>query len=156
MCAVPPARLSERLSNILRAIPFALFSGRHVTALKRLITAIDLAPGLDARATYAIIDRELPKLSEAFYRHVGALMGGIVVEELLPEILTKLGQPTEQLNAEVIRLITGAGGIESYDLAAGIFGIVSALVMHDEPQLDHLLALERARCGPLSPARGEF
>ncbi len=69
-------------------------------------------------------------------------MGGIVVEEVLPEILTKLGQPTEQLNAEVIRLITGAGGVESYDLAAGIFGIVSALVMHDEPQLDHLLALD--------------
>ncbi len=131
-----------RLLNDFRFVRFALFSGHHVAALKRLIASIDLAPGVDARATYAIIDRELSKLNEAWYRHMGALMVGAVVEAGLPEILEKFGQATEQLNAAVARLLTGAGGVESYDLAAGVFSIVSALVTHNEPQLDRLLALD--------------
>jgi phosphohistidine swiveling domain-containing protein len=136
------APLSVRLLNLLRLIRFGLFSGLHLAALKRLIASIDIAPGSDALSTYAIVDRELPKLSEAWYRHMGALMTGAVVGTALPEILTKSGQPTEQLNAEVAKLLTGAGSVESYDLAAGIFSIVDALVAHDERQLNHLLALD--------------
>ena len=39
-------------------------------------------------------------------------------------------------------LLAGAGDVESYDIAAGIDRIVAALVEHDGPKLDRLLALD--------------
>ncbi|HYM44794.1 MAG TPA: PEP-utilizing enzyme, partial [Solirubrobacteraceae bacterium] len=138
----PRAPLSVSLLNCLGLIRFALFSGRHVAALKRLIASIDLAPGEDANATYASIDRELPKLSEAWYLHISASTLAGALASALPRILARGKGLTEQHNAETAKLLAGAKGIESYDIAAGIDRIVSALVAHDEPQLDHLLALD--------------
>jgi pyruvate,water dikinase len=116
--------------------------GRHVAKLDRLIASIDLVPGEDASATYATIDRELPKLSEAWYQHLGSsLLAGSLVGAL-PQILAKGKPPTEEDNAEVARLLAGAEDVESFDIAAGIDRIVAALVEHDGSELDRLLALD--------------
>ena len=137
----PRAPQSERLCNGLSYVSFMLF-GRHVAKFKRLIASIDLAPDEDARATYAKIDRELPKLSEAWYLHLGSsLLPGALVSTL-PMILARGQQPTEQQNAEVAGLLAGAKDVESYDIAAGIDRIVSALLEHDGSQLDRLLTLD--------------
>jgi pyruvate,water dikinase len=122
-------------------VSFILF-GRHVAKLDRLIASIDLTPGEDARATYATIDRELPKLSDAWYRHDGSsLLTGSLVGAL-PRILAKGKPPTLEVNAEVARLLAGAEDVESFDIAAGIDRIVAALVEHDGPELDRLLTLD--------------
>ena len=157
----PQAPQSERLRNGLSYVNFMLF-GRHVAKLDRLIASIDLVPGEDASATYAKIDRELPKLSEAWYQHLGSsLLAGSIVGAL-PQILARDQQPTEQQNAEVARLLAGAEDVESFDIAAGIDRIVSALVEHDGSELDRLLALDvkaaerflRHEASP--PARREY
>jgi pyruvate,water dikinase len=137
----PQAPQSERLRNGLSYVNFMLF-GRHVAKLDRLIASIDLVPGEDASATYATIDRELPKLGEAWYQHLGSsLLAGSIVGAL-PQILAKGKPPTEEDNAEVARLLAGAEDVESYDIAAGIDRIVAALVEHDKSELDRLLALD--------------
>jgi pyruvate,water dikinase len=137
----PRAPQSERLRNGLSYVNFMLF-GRHVAKLDRLIASIDLAPGEDASTTYAKIDRELPKLSEAWYQHLGSsLLPGSIVGAL-PQILAKGKPPTEEDNAEVARLLAGAEDVESYDIAAGIDRIVAALVEHDGSELDRLLTLD--------------
>jgi pyruvate,water dikinase len=156
----PP--LWVRLLNALRCGSFALFSGRHIAVSERLIASIDLTPGADAHATYAIIDRELPKLNEAWFQHTGALMIGGALASALPRILAKGGQPTERHNAEVAELLAGAGDVESYDIAAGIDHIVAALVEHDGPKLNRLLALDAQAADRFlwneasSPARNEY
>lgn len=137
----PRAPQSERLRNGLSYINFMLF-GRHVAKLDRLIASIDLVPGEDASATYAKIDRELHKLSEAWYQHLGSsLLAGSIVGAL-PQILAEGKPPTEEDNAEIARLLAGAEDVESFDIAAGIDRIVSALVEHDGPELDRLLTLD--------------
>ncbi|HYC19953.1 MAG TPA: PEP-utilizing enzyme, partial [Candidatus Bathyarchaeia archaeon] len=152
---------SERLRNGLSYVNFMLF-GRHVAKLDRLIASIDLVPGEDASATYAKIDRELPKLSEAWYQHLGSsLLAGSIVGAL-PQILARDQQPTEQQNAEVARLLAGAEDVESYDIAAGIDRIVAALVEHDGSELDRLLALDAKAADSFlrreasAPARREY
>jgi pyruvate,water dikinase len=140
----PRAPQSERLRNGLRYVSFMLF-GRHSAKLKRLIDSLDLTPGIDAHATYAIIDRELPKLSEGWYQHVSAsLLPGTLVSALL-EILARGRQPTELDNAQVAGMFAGAEEVESCDIAAGIDRIVGALIEHDESKLDCLLSLDVRR-----------
>jgi pyruvate,water dikinase len=137
----PRAPQSERLHNGLRYVSFMLF-GRHSAKLKRLIDSVDLAPGVDAHATYAIIDRELPKLSEGWYQHVSAsLLPGTLVSALLG-IVARGRQPTELDNAQVAGMFAGAEDVESFDIAAGIDRIVGALIEHDGSKLDHLLSLD--------------
>jgi phosphohistidine swiveling domain-containing protein len=136
----PRAPQLERLRNGLRYATFMLF-GRHVAKFDRLIASTDLAPRADAHATYASIDRDVPKLSEGWYLHLGcSLLAGALVSAL-PRILAKSNEPTEEDNAEVARLLSGAENVESFDIAAGIDCIVAALVEHDEAQLDRLLTL---------------
>jgi phosphohistidine swiveling domain-containing protein len=137
----PRAPQLERISNGLRYIRSMLF-GRHSTKLKRVLDSVDLAAGADAHETYAVIDRELPKLKEAWYQHVTAsLLPGTLVSALLG-IIAKGKQPTELDNAEVARLFAGAEDVESFDIAAGIDRIVAALVEHDEAELDRLVTLD--------------
>ncbi|MGZ4925663.1 MAG: PEP/pyruvate-binding domain-containing protein, partial [Halobacteriota archaeon] len=132
---------SERLRNGLSYVNFMMF-GRHVAKLDRMIASTDLTPGNDAYETYAAIDREMPKFCEAWYQHLGSsLLAGTLVGALT-RILAKDNEPTEEDNAEVARLLSGAEGVESFDIPAGIDRIISALVEHDGPALDHLLSLE--------------
>jgi len=139
--AGPRAPQSERLRNGLRYVSFILF-GRHVAKLDRLVASTDLTPGEEARATYATIDREVHKLGEAWFLHYGpSLLAGSIVG-VLPRILAKGKSPTQEVNAEVARLLAGAEDVESFDIAAGIDRIVSALVEHDGSELDRLLALD--------------
>ena len=137
----PRAPQTERLRNGLRYASFMLF-GQHVAKLDRLIAATDLVPGADAHATYAAIDREVPKLREGWYLHLGcSLLAGALVSAL-PRILAKGNEPTEEDNAEVARLLSGAEDVESFDIAAGIDRIVAALLEHDEAELDRFLTLD--------------
>jgi pyruvate,water dikinase len=89
------------------------------------------------------------------------MIGGALASAL-PRILAKGGQPTERHNAEVAELLAGAGDVESYDIAAGIDHIVAALVEHDGPKLNRLLALDAQAADRFlwneasSPARNEY
>ena len=137
----PQAPRLERIGNYYRFYRF-LFFGRHNAKLERLLTSIDVAPGTNARATYVKIDRELPKLGEAFFMHTGT---SVLVAQLLgglPMTLMMSGVPPEQLGAKVTELITGAEGVETYDIAEGINRITAALVEHDGPQLDSFVELD--------------
>jgi phosphohistidine swiveling domain-containing protein len=137
----PRAPQGERLRNGLRYASFMLF-GRHVAKFDRLLASTDISPGAGAHSTYAVIDRELPKLSEGWYLHLGcSLLAGALVSAL-PRLLAKGDEPTEADNAEVARLLSGAEDVESFDIAAGIDRIVAALVEHDKPELDRLLTLD--------------
>jgi phosphohistidine swiveling domain-containing protein len=137
----PRAPQSERMRNGFRYISFMLF-GRHADKLKQIIASLDLTPGAGARETYSIIDRELPKLNEAWYRHVASSLLEGTIMGALPMIVSKGAQPTEQHKAEIAGLLAGTEDVESYDIATGIDRIVSALVEHDGPQVDHFLALD--------------
>jgi phosphohistidine swiveling domain-containing protein len=157
----PRAPQLERISNGLRYVSF-MFFGRHVSKLDQLIASIDLEAGADAHATCAKIDRELTKLNEAWYQHLGSsLLAGSLVSAL-PRILATGEQPTEQDDAQVAMLLAGAEGVESYDIAAGIDRIVTALVEHDQQELDRLLGLDVVeaerflRREASSAARSEF
>jgi pyruvate,water dikinase len=143
--AGPQAPRVRRTHNGLRFIRFVLSSRRHVDKLNRLIASIDLTPRGDARATYGVIDHELPKIGEAWYQHNScSLLAGSLVG-VLPRILTKVTKPKEGHNAEVARLLAGAGDVESFDIAAGIDRIVGALIEHDGSKLDRLLSLDVRR-----------
>jgi pyruvate,water dikinase len=116
--------------------------GRHSTKLKHVIDSVNLTAGPDAHETYVVIDRELPKLKEAWYQHVTAsLLPGTIVTAVLA-IISKGKQATELENAELARLFAGAEDVESFDIAAGIDRIVAALLEHDEAELDRLLTLD--------------
>ncbi|MGZ4934785.1 MAG: PEP/pyruvate-binding domain-containing protein, partial [Halobacteriota archaeon] len=156
----PRAPQSERIRNGVRYAIF-MFS-RHSARLKQLIPSIDLTPGASARATYAVIDREVPKLTEAWFRHQGASVLSAALAPALLMMIAKGAEATSQHNAEVARLLSGAEDVESYDIAAGITRIVSALVEHDEPQLDHFIGLDAhaadhfLRIEASAPARREY
>ena len=138
----PQAPHIERAHNGLRFMRFMLSSRRHVEKLNRLIASIDLTPGGYARATYRVIDSELPKIDEAWYQHDSCtLLAGSLVG-VLPRILAKIKKPRGGDNAEVVKLLSGAEDVESFDIAAGIDRIVAALLGNDEPELDALLTLD--------------
>ncbi|MGB9371727.1 MAG: PEP-utilizing enzyme, partial [Halobacteriota archaeon] len=137
----PLAPLSERLRNGLRFFnPLLLVN--HVKKLQKLVVSIDLAPRRDAREMYAVIDRELPKLAEAHYRHNSSSMLGAFAIGVLPRLLSKGAPPTAQHSAETSRLLSGAKDVENYDIVSGVKRIVSALVQHDGPQLDRFVGLD--------------
>jgi phosphohistidine swiveling domain-containing protein len=138
----PQAPRGQRAHNGLRFMRFLLTSRRNVDKLNQLIASIDLTPGGDARATYGVIDRELPKIDEAWYQHDSCTLFAGSLVGLLPRILAKVNKPKEEGNAEAARLLSGAEDVESLDIAVGIDRIVATLVEHDESELDHLLTLD--------------
>jgi Phosphoenolpyruvate synthase/pyruvate phosphate dikinase len=157
----PRAPQSERLRNGFGYITFMLF-GRHIAKFKRLIASINPAFGADASETYTIIDRELPMLNEAWYLHDTASMLAASLVPAMLQIISKGAQPTEQHRAELAQLLAGTEDVESYDIAAGIDRIVSALTEHDGPELDRFLELDVhaadrfLRQEASSPARHEY
>ncbi|MGZ4908981.1 MAG: PEP/pyruvate-binding domain-containing protein, partial [Halobacteriota archaeon] len=137
----PRAPQSERVRNGFRYMTTMLF-GRHAAKFKRLVASIDLAPGTNANETYAVIDREIRKLGEAWYRHnCTSMLAASLVPALLP-MIAQGAEPTEQHRAQLAQLLAGTEGVESYDIAAGIDRIVAALVEFDGQQLDRFLTLE--------------
>ncbi|MGZ4926169.1 MAG: PEP-utilizing enzyme, partial [Halobacteriota archaeon] len=98
--------------------------------------------GADASETYTIIDRELPMLNEAWYLHDTASMLAASLVPAMLQIISKGAQPTEQHRAELAQLLAGTEDVESYDIAAGIDHIISALIEHDGPELDRFLELD--------------
>jgi pyruvate,water dikinase len=138
----PQAPRLERMFNGFRFIRYVISSRGHVEKLNRLIASIDLTPGADARETYRVIDRELPKICEAWYQNLSCtLLGGSLVG-VLPRILVMVKGPAAGDSAEVAKLLSGAEDVESFDIALGIDRIVAALVEHDAAELDRLLTLD--------------
>ncbi|MGZ4916019.1 MAG: PEP/pyruvate-binding domain-containing protein, partial [Halobacteriota archaeon] len=136
----PRAPRSERVRNGFRYITFMLF-GRHAARLGRILSAVDLTPGTNARETYAKIDHELPKLGEGWFRHVAAsLLPGTLVGAL-PQLLAKGAQPTAQHSAVMAQVLTGTTDVESVDIAEGINRIVAELIEYDSPQLERFVTL---------------
>jgi len=122
----PRAPQSERLRNGFRYISSCCSAGTPTSSSKS-IASLDLSAGVDASETYAIIDRELPKLDEAWYLTRGLLVARGNNHGALPMILAKGAQPTQQHKAEIAGLLAGTKDVESYDIAAGIDRIISAL-----------------------------
>jgi Phosphoenolpyruvate synthase/pyruvate phosphate dikinase len=132
---------SERMVNGLRYARQMLF-GRHTAKLKQLIASLDLAPRADALETFAVIDCELPKLTEAWYLHVASSLLEGTVMGALPLMLAKGAQQSEEDRTKIAEMLAGVENVESYDIAAGIDRIVSALIELDGSELDRFLAFD--------------
>ena len=137
----PRAPRLERIRNYYRSYRFVFFV-RHNAKLEQLITSIDLTPGATSGETYSKIDRELPKLSEAYFVFVGTTIAMGELLGALPMILMGHGVPPDQLDAKVAELVTGAEDVETCDIAEGIHRIAAALVEHDGAQLDRFVTLD--------------
>lgn len=141
---VPGPRLAgwERARNGIAYARIVLASQRHVDALRALVEGLELEPGGDAAATFAAIDREMPKLMEAYFLHLAAsTLAGALAGALL-QVLASGKSPSEEHHAEVASLLAGAEGVESHDIAAGIDRIVRSLLAEDGPALDRLVGMD--------------
>jgi phosphohistidine swiveling domain-containing protein len=137
----PRAPRSECVRNYYRFYRF-MFLVRHNAKLEQLITSIDLTPGANAGETYIKIDRELPKLSEAYFMFTGTTLAMGHLLGALPTMLMRSGVPPEQLGAKVAEFFTGTEDVETYDIAEGINRIIGTLGEHDGAQLGRFVTLD--------------
>lgn len=123
---VPPLwvripRILKQVSAIVRAQP----------RLRRMEEIRDLGPipsGRNGLGTWGQIEARMEGLYEAYAKHLTVSSGAGALSPILLRVLSKGEEPTDAHHAAVSRLLAGAEGVESADIAEGATRILEALL----------------------------
>lgn len=140
---VPPLRV--RLPRALRQIASVVRARSHIRRMEHLVERGAIAIGEDGLSTWRAIDAQMEVLYEAYARHLTVSSGAGALAPILLAILAKGSDPSPAHHAKVARLLAGATGVESADIADGARRILEALVAGGAPEGFAEWEVERAR-----------
>lgn len=130
--ASAPAAWPVRLANGLRYLNYVVLAGWRTSSWQRRLRSFRLPAADTPAAQWRAIDDALPKLVETYAVHMQSSSGSGLAVGILQGVIAKGQPPTPEQEAQVARLLAGAGGVESADMV----GELEVLVAQIEAQPD--------------------
>ncbi len=126
--AAPVPSIWVRIPRIVKQVTAVLRAQPKLRRMEVLRGLGDIAVGESGLESWRHIDARMESLYEAYQLHLTVSSGAGALTPILLRILSKGEEPTDAHHAAVSRLLTGAKGVESADIAEGATRILEALV----------------------------